>query len=55
MHEFITTHYRRFIDPQVLKLKLRENYNIEYFEESQGFAKIANEDPLLIRIIAKRL
>lgn len=53
-HEFVTTHYRRFIDTKVLKLKLEENFSIEYFEESLGFAKTGTEDPCLIRVIAKK-
>ena len=55
LHEFVTSHYRRFIDSQVLISKLKENFEIVYFEESQGFAKTKTEDPWLIRIIAKRL
>ena len=54
-HEFVTSHYRRFIDPEVLRTKLEENFEIIYFEESQGFAKTKKEDPWLIRVIAKHL
>lgn len=54
LHEFVTSHYRRFIDPEVLRSKLSINFDIEYFEESQGFAKTSTEDPCLIRVIAKR-
>ena len=54
LHEFVTSHYRRFIDPEVLKSKLKNKFDIEYFEEAQGFAKIETEDPCLIRVIAKR-
>lgn len=54
LHEFVTSHYRRFIDPLVLREKLKNNFEIEYFEEAQGFAKTSTEDPCLIRIIAKR-
>ena len=54
LHEFITSHYRRFIDPEALKSKLKNKFDIEYFEEAQGFAKIETEDPCLIRVIAKR-
>ena len=55
LHEFVTSHYRRFIDPKVLKSKIIKSFNIKYFEESQNFAKTKTEDPWLIRIIAKRL
>jgi len=55
LHEFVTTHYRRFIDPMEIKNKLSKWFNIISFKESQGFAKTKNEDPCIIRIIAKRL
>jgi ubiquinone/menaquinone biosynthesis C-methylase UbiE len=54
LHEYVSTHYRRFIDPVVLKSKLEKTFDIEYFEESQGFAKTETEDPCLIRLIAKK-
>jgi SAM-dependent methyltransferase len=53
-HEFVTSHYRRFIDPAALKAKLERNFVIEHMEEAQGFARIETEDPCLIRVIAKR-
>ena len=53
-HEFITSHYRRFIDPETLTCQLQENFEIEYFVESVGFAKTETEDPCLIRVIAKK-
>jgi len=54
LHEFLTSHYRRFIDPATLKTTLQKNYKIEYFEEALGFAKTETEDPCLIRLIAKK-
>ena len=39
LHEFVTSHYRRFIDPKEIKTKLAKYFNIISFEESQGFAK----------------
>jgi len=53
-HEFISTHYRRFIDPKILKKKLNKNFKILYFKKSRGFAKYKKEDPCALRIIAKR-
>lgn len=53
-HEFITSHYRRFIDPETLTCQLQENFEIEYFVESVGFAKTETEDPCLIRVIARK-
>lgn len=54
LHEFVTSHYRRFIDPLVLRSKLERHFDIEYFEEGRGFAKTETEDPCLIRLIARR-
>ena len=53
-HEYVTSHYRRFIDPEVLKAQLEVNFEVLYFEESQGFAKTERDDPCLIRLVAKR-
>ena len=53
-HEFVTSHYRRFIDPDTLKERLEENYDIEYFKEARGFARTETEDPCLIRVVATR-
>lgn len=54
LHEFMTSHYRRFIDPAVLRATLEVNFDVVFFEEAQGFAKTETEDPCLIRLIAKR-
>jgi tellurite methyltransferase len=54
-HEFVTSHYRRFIDSQALQEKLKEKFEILFFEESQGFAKTPTEDPCLIRLVARRV
>jgi SAM-dependent methyltransferase len=48
---YVTDHYRRFIDPEEFKLKIQNNFNIEYFEVSKGFAKYKLEDPEVMRII----
>ena len=53
-HEYMTTHYRRFIEPKVLKKKLSKFLKIIYFKESKNLAKFKNENPCVIRIIAKR-
>jgi len=54
LHEFVTSHYRRFIDPVALKSKLENGFDIQYFDEAQGFAVTETEDPCLIRVVAKR-
>lgn len=54
-HEFITSHYRRFIDPEDLHKKLSESFEIIYFIESHGFSKTEVDDPCLIRLVAKKI
>ena len=53
-HEFMTSHYRRFIDPKVLKKKLSTFMKIIYFKESKNLAKYKKENPCVMRILAKR-
>ena len=53
-HEFVTSHYRRFIDPKILKNKLKKNFKILYFKQSKNFAKFKNENPCVLRLIAKK-
>ena len=53
-HEFITSHYRRFIDPNNLKKKLSKFLKITYFKESKNLAKYKKENPCVMRLIAKR-
>lgn len=53
-HEFVTSHYRRFIDAEILKENLKQNYELIYFEESTGFSKTVDDDPCLIRVVAKK-
>jgi tellurite methyltransferase len=54
-HEFITSHYRRFIDPKILIKSLKDVFKIISFEESRNFSVIEGDNPCLIRVIAKRL
>lgn len=54
-HEFITSHYRRFIDPDILYEKLSKSFEIKYFNESLGYSKTDDDDPCLIRVIAKKI
>jgi len=51
-NEYITDHYRRFINKNELVKKLKKNFKIVYLKEAKGFSKFKNEDPCLIRIIA---
>lgn len=54
-HEFITSHYRRFINPPELKEKLKKNFKIIYFYQGKNLAKFKNENPYVLRIIAKKI
>lgn len=52
---FITDHYRRFANYDNLLKRLEElNFSIEYSVEDNGLAKYKEEDPVVIRIIAKK-
>ena len=51
-NEFVTDHYRRFINKKDLIKKLQKNFKIIYLKESKGFSKFKKEDPCLIRVIA---
>ena len=53
LHEFFTDHYRRFIDPNILKSKLEKKFDLLYFEERTGFSSTESEDPCLVRVVAK--
>jgi len=53
-NEYITDHYRRFINKIDLVKKIRKKFKILYIKESKGFSKFKKEDPCLIRIIAKK-
>lgn len=53
-HEFISSHYRRFIDTNEIKKKLKKKFIIKYFKEGRNFAKFKNENPWILRIIAKK-
>ena len=52
-HEYVTSHYRRFIDPRDLKKKLSKFTKILYFKESKNYAKFKNQNPWILRVIAK--
>lgn len=53
---FYDNHYRRFIVLDELKTGLQEfGFQIEYAQEKTGFAPYGNDDPPVIRIVAKKL
>ncbi|MFP6872836.1 MAG: class I SAM-dependent methyltransferase [Verrucomicrobiales bacterium] len=52
---YITDHYRRFVVPDGLKGQLEElGFEICFFEEGQGFSVYKDDDPVLLRVMAKR-
>ena len=51
-NEFVTDHYRRFINKNNLVKKIKKSFKIIYLKESKGFSKFKKEDPCLIRLIA---
>jgi len=53
-HEFVSTHYRRFIDPKKLKIMIKKNFKILYFKQAKNFAKFKGENPCVLRIVAKK-
>lgn len=49
-------HFRRFIDKEELIFELKNlGFEILYEEESRGFAPYKDQDPVLIRIVAKKM
>ena len=52
--EYITDHYRRFIDIKILKKQISKKFRIIYLKESKGFSKLGKDNPCLIRLIAKK-
>ena len=54
-HEFVTSHYRRFIEPLDLIKKIKNcGFEIAEFVEGVNFSKTDHENPHLVRIIAKK-
>jgi SAM-dependent methyltransferase len=50
-HEFITDHYRRFLDPEVFLKDIIHMFKVKYFEISKGFSVYKEHDPRVIRVI----
>jgi SAM-dependent methyltransferase len=53
-NEFIMGHYRRFIDPDILKTQLSDDFNFLYFSESDNLSIFNNENPTLMRVILEK-
>ena len=54
-HEFVTSHYRRFIVLSDLLERLNKDFEIIHSEENTGLSKTEVDDPCLIRVIAKKI
>jgi tellurite methyltransferase len=51
---YVTDHYRRFINPIDFKKKLKKDFKILKFKVSKNLAPFKNENPKVLRVIAKR-
>lgn len=48
-------HYRRFIEPaEIMRKMVRIGFTIVHSEEGSGFSKTETEDPVLLRLIARK-
>lgn len=54
-HEYLTDHYRRFIDPIAFLDNTMDSFRALFFEESKGWSKTLKEDPTLVRMILEKL
>lgn len=53
---FYNNHHRRFLDANNFKNKLKTlGFDLLFFEEKNGFAVYKDEDPIVLRCIAKKL
>ena len=53
-NEYLTDHYRRFIDPKDIKKKLKKKFKIIYYFLGKNLAKYKKENPKILRIILKK-
>jgi len=52
---FLDNHYRRFIEPDLLKVQLKQTgFEIIFMEESNGFSVVQDDAPTLVRVVAKK-
>lgn len=53
--ERMTSHYRRFLDPDSFRAKLKQQgWREKYFIESNGLAVFEDEDPVVARIVVEK-
>jgi SAM-dependent methyltransferase len=53
-HQFWTNHYRRFIDPKVIKKKLEKKFKIIFFNEKKNYANFKKQNPKVLRIVCEK-
>ena len=52
---YFDNHYRRFLDPDIIKNQISDlGFDIVYFEESNSFSVLNNDNPTLIRVVATK-
>jgi len=50
-NSFVTDHFRRFIEPEELKIKVEENFTIESMVVSRSLAPYETENPKVLRLV----
>jgi len=53
-NEYITTHYRRFIDSDEFIKKVLKDFKIKYFTEEDNLSVYKDDNPVLIRLILEK-
>ena len=51
---YLTTHYRRFINPPELRNEVKKSFKILEYKVSRGLAVYKNENPRVLRIIGRK-
>ena len=54
-NEYLTDHYRRFIDPNKIKGKLKKKFRLIYSFLGKNVAKFKKENPKVLRIILTKI
>ena len=54
-NEYITDHYRRFVNPIEIKKKLNKNFKLIYYFLGKNVAKYKKENPKILRLIYKNV
>jgi tellurite methyltransferase len=54
-HEYVTDHYRRYLDAQELLSRLQvRGFRLVFFRESSGLAVFKDQDPVVVRLALAR-